>query len=332
MARVAFIGTGGTFSNEGKGALDYLDYLDSGAVMATEDVLGLMPDVSHLADIHPVGFAQLRSKAVGPAEWEQLAQVVTSQVQDPGIDGVVITHGTGVLEETAFYLHLRVNTTKPIVVLGAQRPPTTVGSDAAKNFVDSLHWIRHHVREGQPAGVVTVMNQEVHSARDVAKLSNHTLGALESPGAGPLARVNADGTVTIYRYPTAAHTHTSEFTTPAISPEGIRVDVVHQYAGADATMLNACVEAGARGVVVVGFPPGTNTPDIDHAIKHHASNAVVIVQASRAIRDPHILDRTGLNHVVKNTDLSPQHARILLMFALHAGAEQTQVQDVFDRY
>lgn len=327
--KIAFIGTGGTFSNEGKGPLDYLDYLDTGRVLPTSAVLDLMPEVSHLATVTPVGFSQLRSKAIGPVQWEELVATVTAQVQDPNIDGVIITHGTGVLEETAYYLHLRLNTTKPVVVLGAQRPPTTVGSDAQKNFVDALYWIRNQHRTQQSMGVVTVMNQLVHSARDVVKLSNHTLQALQSPHAGPIARVNVDGSISHYRYPHTCHTHSSELTGEILDPQQVRVDIIHQYAGADATALDACVAAGAQGLVVVGFPPGTNTPAVDEAIERYAARGVVIVQASRAIDDPQVMPRDGLRHVVKNSDLSPPHARILLLLSLHHGLSVEEIQHIF---
>lgn len=353
MARIAFIGTGGTFSNAGTGALEYLSYLDSGVVLPVGQVLEMMPDVSDIAEIVPVEFAALRSKAIGPAQWIDLARVVSRQCADPDVDGVIVAHGTGVLEETAYFLHLTVDAAKPVAVVGAQRPPSTASSDAQKNFVDAVHWIRDQAERDERhrwrppddadsrvggvrsrAGVVVVMNQQVHSARDVAKLANHTLEAMESPAAGPLARVNADGSITVLRHPTRRHTERSEFTGPLEDDDVPRVDIVHQYAGADATAFDACVEAGAKGIVVVGFPPGTNTPAIDAAIARHARTGPVIVQASRAIRDPRVLAREGLGPVVRNSDLSPQHARILLMLALTVRPElrRDEIQRVFDEY
>lgn len=344
VAHIAFIGTGGTFSNEGTGALDYLGYLHAGKVLPTNDVLALMPDVSDIARITPIPFTALRSKAIGPREWIDLARLVTEACADPGTDGVIITHGTGVLEETAYFLHLTVNTTKPVAIIGAQRPPTTVGSDAQKNFVDAVHWIRAHSREdgGQGdgdnhpgSGVVLVMDQQVHGARGVAKLANHTLSAMESPVAGPIARVNVDGTITEHRQTRHRHTVTSEFAADPVADDEKtlpRVDIVHQYAGSDATALNAYVTAGAQGVVVVGFPPGTNTPALDAAIAEHVAGGVEIVQASRAIRDPQILHRADLEGMIVNSDLSPQQARVLLMLALAQGYSAEEIQRAFEEY
>ncbi len=326
MARIAFIGTGGTFSNEGTSPSDYLSYLHAGRVLPAAQVLELMPDLRGVATLEPVPFAAVRSKELGPAHWVELARIVERACDDPSIDGVILAHGTGVLEETAYFLHLTVNSSKPIAVIGAQRPPTTISSDAQKNLLDAAYW----VRDQQGAGVVAVMDQEVHSARGVAKLANHTLGAMESPAGGLIARVNPDGTVTHYRSPRQRHTVNSEF---ARGWESLpRVDIVHQYAGADAAALDACVRAGARGVVAVGFPPGTNTPAMDEALRAHAREGIVIVQASRAIRDPHILPREDLGGFVRNTDLSPQQARILLMLALARGYGAEQAQRVFSEY
>lgn len=337
------MGTGGTFSNEGTARADYLSYLHSGKVLPAPEVLRLMPDVSEWATIIPVEFAALRSKEIGPAQWLRLAQRVNEVAADPEVDGVILSHGTGVLEETAYFLHLTIDAAVPIVLVGAQRPPTAIGSDAQKNFLDAIHWIRAHPRargekQAEASGAVVVMDQQVHSARDVAKLANHTLSAMESPAAGPLARVNVDGSVTVYRRPGRRHTAGSEFASrsAAARREGgeelPRVDVVHQYAGADAAALDAHVAAGAQGLVVVGFPPGTNTPAIEQAITAHAQAGVTIVQGSRAIRDPQILLRKDLAGRVLNTDLSPQHARILLMLALAEGYRGGEVQRVFEEY
>jgi len=343
MTRIAFIGTGGTFSNEGTSPTDYLSYLHAGKVLPAAKVLRLLPDVGEWATIVPAPFAALRSKEIGPEQWIRLARRVSEVAADPKIDGVIISHGTGAVEETAYFLHLTVDAAVPIVLVGAQRPPTTIGSDAQKNFLDAVHWIRAHPRdrgEGQAeaSGAVVVMDQHVHSARDAAKLANHTLSAMESPAAGPLARVNADGTLTAYRRPVRRHTARSEFAARQAAArrgggEGLpRVDIVHQYAGADAAALDAHVAAGAQGLVVVGFPPGTNTPAIEEAITAHAQAGVTIVQASRAIRDPQILPRADLAGRILNTDLSPQHARILLMLALAEGYRGGEVQRVFQEY
>lgn len=330
MSRIAFIGTGGTIANEGSGLLDYLSYLSGGRVMPAPELLALAPDFAGLAEIVPVPYAARRSKEIGPQHWLELRRLAASVLDDPSIDGVIIGHGTGALEETAFFLHLTLNTSKPAAVIGSQRPPSTLASDAFKNLLDAIHWIRAEREAASPCGVVVIMDQTVHSARGVAKLANHTLGAMESPATGPLARINVDGSIARYARPLHPHTARSEFST--IDGDLPRVDVVFQYAGADATALDAHVAAGARGLVVIGFPPGTNTPEIDAAIERHAAAGIATVQASRAIRDPRVLRRPGLEHIVCNSDLSPQQARILLMLALARGLTSEEIQRAFEKY
>src|SRR5690625_2152488 len=182
MTRIAFIGTGGTFSNEGTSPTDYLSYLHAGRVLPAAKVLRLLPDVGEWATIVPAPFTALRSKEIGPEHWIRLARRVSEVAADPKIDGVIVSHGTGAVEETAYFLHLTVHASAPIVLVGAQRPPTTIGSDAQKNFLDAIHWIRAHPRargekQAEESGAVVVMDQQVHSARDVATLANHTLSA-----------------------------------------------------------------------------------------------------------------------------------------------------------
>lgn len=359
MARIALIGTGGTIANEGTGPLDYLSYLHAGMVLPAQQMLRWLPDVSHLAQIVPIPFAAVRSKAIGAREWWELAALLTRVLADPEVDGAILTHGTGALEETAYFLHLTVNSPKPLVLVGAQRPPATVSSDAGRNFVDAVYYIAAHegppgssagpATAADPMGAVVVMDQQIHSARDVAKLSNHTLNAMESPGPGPLGRVNVDGTLAIFRTPRHRHTTTSAFALarpdPGRSgqrapgdppaPDNLpRVDIVHQWAGAPRTGVDAAAAAGAQGIVVVGFPPGTNTPEIDAAIDDHVAAGLTIVQASRAIRDPMVLPRTDLREreVLTSGDLSPAHTRILLALCVQAGFSPRQTQAALGEY
>lgn len=334
MTTIAFIGTGGTISNAGTGPTDYINYLDSGRVLDTAALLQMHPSVQDLATILPVPFAQLRSKQITTQDWFQLAQLVQEQANQPHIDAVIIGHGTGLLEETAYFLHLVLDTAKPVIVVGAQRPPTTIATDAELNLLDAVRVATD--RQSRGIGVLVVMNRMIHSARDVTKRANHDVAAMTSPIAHEIGVVSADGRIRLRRTPTRRHTCHSQFRLSTLGDrqELARVDVVYGHAQADGTAVQAFVDRGANGIVAIGFPPGTNTPGMDAALDQAVAAGVLVVQASRAWDEPEVVSRGSLRQrgFIANQDLTPQHARILLQLCLTQGFNAAEVQRAFEEY
>src|SRR5699024_6495852 len=134
---IAFFGTGGTISNRGTGSGQYLDYLDRGEVMSAKELISLYPALDEISDIRVESFGTLRSKHVTSEHWKTVAQRLDECLKEPDIVGAVIAHGTGTLEETAWFLHLVVATNKPVVIVGAPRPGNTVGSDTASKLAEA---------------------------------------------------------------------------------------------------------------------------------------------------------------------------------------------------
>ena len=328
---IAFFGTGGTISNRGTAPDNFVDYLDIGTVLQADELLARYPEVQEISHIRVEHFGSLRSKYMTSDHWLQLAQRLTSVLADDDIDGAVVSHGTGTLEETAWFLHLTVNSSKPIVLVGAQRPGITLGSDTPLNLLDGFRVAVDPQSDG--TGVTVVMNRQIHSARDVAKVANHRLDALQSPVRGALGVIHADHAVAYWRAPIHPHTTTSAFVAPStqLLP---RVDMVHAYTDADATALEAFRAAGATGLVVVGYPPGTLTKPLDDAVDTAIADGIVVVQATRAYLEPAVLARAGLMErgLVANSDLSPQKARILLQLCLAQGLDRAAIREVFATY
>lgn len=328
--RLAFIGTGGTISNAGTGSLDYLSYLDRGKVLETSEVLAMHPEVSEMANIEPIAFGRFRSKAVGSLEWIRLLKVLTKTLEDPDFDGAVVAHGTGSMEETAYFIHLTLNSSKPVVFVGAQRPPSTLSSDAALNMVDAVRVATSPLSTGM--GVLVVMDQTIHCARDITKASNHALGTMESPMGGPLGEIKVDGSVDFYRKPIRRHTTESKFlhTNWGLGPLP-RVDIAYVYAEADGSAVEAFLRQGAKGLVVAGFAPGVNTPALESAVQTAIESETPVVQASRAYRDAAVLNREALEGtgILVNNTLSLQHARVLLQLSIADGLTHPQIQTVF---
>ena len=327
---IAFFGTGGTISNRGTAPDNFVDYLDIGTVMQADELLAEYPQVRQISQIRVEPFGALRSKYMTSYHWLQLAQRVSEVLAEPDIRGAVISHGTGTLEETAWFLHLTVDSAKPVVLVGAQRPGITQGSDTELNLLDAFRVAA--ARQSHGTGVTVVMNRQIHSARDVVKVANHRVDALQSPVRGPLGVMHADHTLEYWRRPVHPHTTTSALTN--LGPKLPRVDMVHAYTDADATALEAFRAAGAKGLIVVGYPPGTLTKPLDDAVDAAVADGIVVVQATRAFLEPTVMPRAGLveRGLVTNSDLAPQKARILLQLALAHGMDRAAIGEVFATY
>ena len=201
--RVALIGTGGTISSIGRDSLDLWEYMDTSRKAEPDELLQRFPEVAEAADIVPVRFRAVGSTAIGPADWLALDAAVHDAVaREAPLDGVVITHGTATLEETAYFLNLTLKVDAPVVVVGSQRPATGLSSDAAMNLLNAVRVAGAPAARG--LGVLVLLNDEIQAAREVTKASTLRLETFRSPDLGMLGYADPDGRVAIYRKPARA--------------------------------------------------------------------------------------------------------------------------------
>lgn len=327
--KVAVIGAGGTIAMHGAHAFDWVDYFDTGIIHEIGAVLETHPlGLPHI-DVVPVTYKLLPSTGIVPEDWRQLMQFIRQLLErHPDLDGLVLTHGTASLEETAFFLSL-AHRGPPIVVMGAQRPANTLGSDAIPNLRAAVAAaVEPAVRD---MGVCVVMDGYLYSARDVVKTGNHQLNAFESPEFGPLARIEPDASLSFARLEAPSSRVVVPYQWQDDQPLP-RVDILYSYAGADGTAAKAFVEAGAKGLVVAGFPPGRCANGERQALIDAAKAGVVVVQSSRATRggvpDQAYNRETGILGAGR---LTPQKARVLLMLMLHAGMPRETMQPLLLR-
>ncbi len=329
LPRIAVIGTGGTISSLGASSLDVLDYPDFGQKLSSEELLDRFPETRLVAEPVPVTFRQVGSTAIGPADWLELRALIHRMAgEDPAIAGFVIPHGTATLEETAFFLNLTLGVAQPVVLVGAQRPASALGTDAGTNLVNALQVAGSPKARG--LGVLVVLNNEIHPARDVVKTSTYRVQTFRSLDYGALGHVDGDGPH-FYRAPLKAHMPKTPFAQREITALP-RVDIIYSYAGADAALVEAAVKSGARGLVSAGFAPGTPSPTQQTAFLDAAKSGVVVVQCSRAtgrVAPRRRLRETG---VVAGEDFSPQKARILLMLMLLTTSDVGVIQEAFQSY
>lgn len=328
--KVAFIGTGGTIASLGRGPLDLQDYGSAGHVMHAEDIVTKWPVVHQVADIVPVRYRNIASTAIDFADWTALAALCLQLPKDhPDLAGIVIGHGTATLEETAYFLNLTVKTDVPVVLVGAQRPSSALSSDAGMNLVNAVRVAASPEARGM--GVLVLLNDEIHAAREVTKTATLRLQTFRTPDFGVLGHADGDAVV-FYRQPLRRRAPDTEFDVADLDSLP-RVDVAYSYAGADGTAVRAFVAAGARGIVSAGFAPGFSTPGEVEAFTDATRQGVVVVQSTRAgsgrtfrssrVREAGMLIADNLN---------PQKARILLCLALTKTADPDEIARMFRTY
>jgi len=314
MPRIKIISTGGTIVNTRNG------------LIGVEELLRDIPQASEWADFDIAEVTRLRGGSIRLDQWMAFARCVNEAATDPAIDGVILTHGTFTLEETVYFLHLCVPISKPTVCVASQRTHDSIGNDGDQNFLDAIRVVLSP--DAAEKGVLVVLHEEIHSARDVVK-TNQRPGGFVSLAHGLLGHVENDQ-VSFYRSPTRRHTFRSEFDIGRIG-QFPRVDIIAAYVGADAAAVRACVDAGARGLVVHGYAFNGN-PAIDQReeLQHLAASGIPVVLSSRGGSGR--VPATSDDGFVRGDTLPAHKARILLMLGLTKTSDPLELQRMFNEY
>lgn len=314
LPRVLIIATGGTIAWE-----------SGGPARSGAELLGTLPAGALSAEVTVEEFSRIGSSAMTPALWLRLAKRINRAfMESSDLSGIVVTHGTDTLEETAYFLSLVISDTRPVVVTGAMRNTDEVSADGPRNLINAIRVVT--AKESAGAGVVVALNEEIHAPRDVTKVHQTRVGAFKSVRGGPIGIVDSDG-VEYYR---TAEVHSSEYAPFALAdiealPEVLLVsDFPGLFLRADQLLT-----PGTEGVVIAGFGGGRLSPGARRFAGDAASRGVTVVIASRVLGgriggDP--LD--GIDGAVAR-DLSPGKARILLMAALCDKRDPQRLRDVF---
>jgi L-asparaginase len=317
--RVHVIATGGTISNMG----------DDPRRTGAELVAGI-PGIAPLADITTEQFSNVASGAVTQEMLRDLARRIRALHNEaPAPAGVIVTHGTDTMEETAFFLDLTVGGCAPVIMTGAMRQANWAGADGPANLYNAVRLAVS--REGRGRGALLLMNDEIFLAREVTKSNTTRLNAFSAPEAGPAGVTDPDGI--FFRSPAPA-----ECPAPLIDIDKVeafpRVDIVYAHIGADSVLIDALVAAGAKGLVVAGVGRGGTTPSQSRALRRATEQGVIVVTSNRTgggrvgrPTDPEALRdlAEGRGATMGAGDLNPQKARILLSLALGAGLKPAAI-------
>ena len=311
--KIVVLATGGTIAGTAASPSDHVGY--TAAQLHVQDLLDAIPNLQDALQgdaLEAEQVANLDSKDMDHATWQTLAQRCQHWLSQPEVDGVVITHGTDTLEETAWFLQQVLETTKPVVMTCAMRPATSLEADGPQNLLDALAV----VRDPKAQGVLLACAGSIHGAQHVQKIHPHRLDAFSSGSSGPLGRVEQG------RVHWAAAPHLANPNAPAHHSLALQmpvadwpwVAVLVSHAGADVRQVKALVDAGVKGLVVAGTGNGTVHAAWVAALKEAQSHGVAVWLTSRCMEGE--LLGQSFDFPVATAGLNAYKLRISLMLAL----------------
>lgn len=313
---VLVMATGGTIASTG----NY--YGDRGGAVnkiSVDELTKAAPGIEKVATMSAEQFSNVASGSIGPKQWLDLSRRISTAFRErPSLAGVVVTHGTDTMEETAYFLDLTVGSDHPVIVTGAMRPADAIGADGPANLFNAVRAAAAPASKGR--GAMVLMDDRLFAAREVTKTNTTRVETFQAPEHGPLAIADHDSIV----YGRARPTHRKVFDISTIT-DLPRVDIIYTYGGADSVLIDAAVDAGAKGIVIAGAGAGATTPGMSPGLRRATQKGVIVVVGSR----------TGSGRVagggtrVSPGDLNVQKARILLMLALTQTSDQKELAKIF---
>ena len=311
--KLILLATGGTIAGEGGSPV--VSTYTSGKLSADQLIQALPKSVFELADIDSEQFCNVPSQDIDDHFLIKLSQRVNTLLVQDKINGIVITHGTDTLEETAYFLSLVTTSSKPVILTGAMRPSTATSADGPMNIVNAITTAASH--ESENCGVVVVMNESIFGARGVVKSNTTAVNTFVSPNFGPLGNVR-DLKAAYYRQPKRLHTEKSQLHLPANVTVLPQVGIVYAHGGHDFSPIKAFCEARYKGVVLAGMGNGNLSSRVLKQLSKYSQQSMHFIRSSRCYSGT-----TGGGEIddeqyglISSQDLNPQKSRILLQLAL----------------
>ncbi|MQT83870.1 type II asparaginase [Pseudomonas sp. FSL R10-2964] len=326
---VIILATGGTIAGAGASAANSATY--TAAKVGIDKLIAGVPELSQLANVRGEQVMQIASESITNENLLQLGRRVAELADSNDVDGIVITHGTDTLEETAYFLNLVEKTDKPIVVVGSMRPGTAMSADGMLNLYNAVAVAGSKDARGK--GVLVTMNDEIQSGRDVSKMINIKTEAFKSPW-GPLGMV-VEGKSYWFRLPAKRHTMDSEFDIKNIKNLP-NVGIAYSYGNVDDTAYKALAQSGAKAIIHAGTGNGSVSSSVVPTLQALRKDGVQIIRSSHVNSGGFVLRNAeqpdDKNDWVVAHDLNPQKARILAMVALTKTQDSKELQRIFWEY
>ena len=329
LANVVILATGGTIAGAGASAANSATY--QAAKVGVDQLIAGIPELSKLANVRGEQVMQIASESITNENLLQLGRRVSELADSKDVDGIVITHGTDTLEETAYFLNLVEKTDKPIIVVGSMRPGTAMSADGMLNLYNAVAVASS--KEAHGKGVLVTMNDEIQSGRDVSKMINIKTEAFKSAW-GPLGMV-VEGKSYWFRLQAKRHTMDSEFDIKNIKslPD---VEIAYSYGNVSDTAYKALAQSGAKAIIHAGTGNGSVSSRVVPTLQALRKDGVQIIRSSHVNAGGFVLRNAEqpddkYDWVVAH-DLNPQKARILAMVALTKTNDSKELQRMFWEY
>ncbi len=323
---VVFLATGGTIAMK----IDPVKHAPVPAISG-DDLLATVPEVSKYATVEVKNISNISSDYMDPVRWIGLTRETTAALARPEVAGVIVSHGTDTLEETAYWLDLTVDSQKPIVLIGAQRNASESDFDGPRNLMNAVRIAIDPQSKGK--GAMIAMNSQINAAREATKTHTSSVETFKSGDFGFLGAVDFDRIV--YWRASLRRQHV-----PIKTDNMPYVEIVAMYGGADGYLIKAALDHGAKGLVIQALGWGNVNQPMFAGIKDAIARGVPVVITSR-VPNGRVLPNYGFEGggktlveagAVMGDDLSAQKARILLMLLLQNGVSgQKNLQAAFDR-
>ncbi|EPP1164294.1 type II asparaginase [Campylobacter jejuni] len=326
-SRIAILGTGGTIAGFIDSTIATTGYT-AGAI-DIDVLIKAVPQIRDLADISWEQIANIDSSNMCDEIWLRLAKKIAKLFAE-GIDGVVITHGTDTMEETAYFLNLTIKSDKPVVLVGAMRPSTAISADGPKNLYNAVALVAN--KEAKNKGVMVAINDKILSARGVVKTHSLNVDAFSSPDFGDLGYI-VDGKVFFYNNVTKAHTKNAPFDVSKLTSLP-KVDILYSYSNdGSGVAAKALFEHGTKGIVVAGSGAGSIHTNQKDVLKELLKKGLKVVVSSRVVAGcVAVSDSDEKLGFISAEDLNPQKARVLLILALTKTSDPKKIQEYFLKY
>lgn len=326
-SRIAILGTGGTIAGFIDSTIATTGYT-AGAI-DIDVLIKAVPQIRDLADISWEQIANIDSSNMCDEIWLRLAKKIAKLFAE-GIDGVVITHGTDTMEETAYFLNLTIKSDKPVVLVGAMRPSTAISADGPKNLYNAVALVAN--KEAKNKGVMVAINDKILSARGVVKTHSLNVDAFSSPDFGDLGYI-VDGKVFFYNNVTKAHTKNAPFDVSKLTSLP-KVDILYSYSNdGSGVAAKALFEHGTKGIVVAGSGAGNIHKNQKDVLKELLKKGLKVVVSSRVVAGcVAVSDSDEKLGFISAEDLNPQKARVLLILALTKTSDPKKIQEYFLKY
>lgn len=328
LPHIKILATGGTIAGSAAQAGQLTGY--TAGALGIESLISAVPELESAAQVSGEQIANIDSCNITSGLWFKLAARCNELMADESVDGIVITHGTDTLEETAYFLNLTVKGTKPVVLTGAMRPATAISADGPLDLLNAVKTAACREADGQ--GVMIVMNDIIMAARYATKTSAFKVEAFQAQPYGQLGTI-AGGKVYFEAQVKKRHTEQSAFAGKNydILP---RVDIIYTHCDDDGVLIEAAVKAGAQGLVYAGSGMGSIHKGAEQALMNAAAQGFAVVRSTR-VSEGRVLPanpKWEAGGFISGGNLNPQKARILLQLALTETKDPARLQQIFDEY